>query len=79
MSRETFAAMPRVLLMRELRVRVEKRGFRTKEFVVVTTLLDAKAYPRDELATLYRDRWNAEIFHLDYRSSAGLYVERLAA
>jgi hypothetical protein len=65
MSRETFAALPRVLLMRELRVRVEKRGFRTKEIVVVTTLLDAEAYPRDELATLYRDRWNVE---LDIRS-----------
>ena len=65
MSRKAFAAMPRVLLMRELRVRVEKRGFRTKDIVVVTTLLDAEAYPRDELAALYRDRWNAE---LDIRS-----------
>ena len=65
MSRQAFAAMPRVLLMRELRVRVEKRGFRTKEIVVVTTLLDAEAYPRDELAALYRDRWNIE---LDIRS-----------
>jgi hypothetical protein len=61
MSRETFAALPRVLLMRELRARVEKRGFRTKEFVVVTTLLDAKAYPREQLAGLYRARWNAEL------------------
>jgi hypothetical protein len=65
MSRETFAALPRVLLMRELRVRVEKRGFRTKEFVVVTSLLDAKAYPREELAGLCRARWHAE---LDIRS-----------
>jgi Transposase DDE domain len=65
MSREMFAAMPRVLLMRELRVRVEQRGFRTKEFVVVTSLLDAKEYPRDELVGLYRARWNAE---LDIRS-----------
>jgi hypothetical protein len=65
MSREAFAILPRVLLMRELRVRVEKRGFRTKEFVVVTSLLDAKEYPRDELAGLYRARWNAE---LDIRS-----------
>jgi Transposase DDE domain len=61
MSREAFADLPRVLLMRELRVRVEKRGFRTKEFVVVTTLLDAKAYPREQLAGLYRARWHAEL------------------
>jgi hypothetical protein len=27
----------------------------------------------------YEKRWLIEIFHLDHRSSAGLYVERLAA
>jgi hypothetical protein len=65
MSREEFAALPRVLLMREVKVRVDKRGFRTKVFVVVTTLLDPEAFPRHELAGLYRARWHAE---LDIRS-----------
>jgi hypothetical protein len=65
MSREEFAALPRVLTMRELRVRLDKPGFRTKEFVVVTTLLDPGAFPREELEGLYRDRWHAE---LDIRS-----------
>jgi hypothetical protein len=61
MSRQEFAAMPRVLVMRELRVRVEQRGFRTRRFVVVTTLLDATVSSRKELEGLYRARWNAEI------------------
>jgi hypothetical protein len=65
MSREEFAALPRVLPMRELRVRVDKPGFRTKVFVVVTSLLDAGLYPREEVASLYRARWHAE---LDIRS-----------
>ena len=65
MSRAEFAAMPRVLPMRELRVRVEKRGFRTRQLVVVTTLLDPGAYSREDLAGLYRARWHAE---LDIRS-----------
>src|SRR4051795_474440 len=65
MSREEFAALPRVLLMRETKVRVDKRGFRTKVFVVVTTLLDPEAFPRQELEDLYRTRWHAE---LDIRS-----------
>jgi len=65
MSREEFAALPRVLLMREVKVRVDKRGFRTKVFVVVTTLLDPEAFPPKELAGLYRARWHAE---LDIRS-----------
>ena len=46
MSREEFAALPRVLAMRELRVRVDKPGFRTRSFVVVTSLLDPAAFPR---------------------------------
>ena len=65
MSREAFAVLPRVLVMGELRVRVEKPGFRTKHFVVVTSLLDAKQYPRAAISRLYRDRWNVE---LDIRS-----------
>jgi Transposase DDE domain len=65
MSREAFAVLPRVLLMRELRVRVEKPGFRTKHFVVVTSLLDSKQYPRADVSKLYRARWNVE---LDIRS-----------
>jgi hypothetical protein len=65
MTREEFAALPRVMVMRELRVRVEQPGFRTRSFVVVTTLLDPAAFPRDELAALYRARWYAE---LDIRS-----------
>jgi hypothetical protein len=65
MSREEFAALPRVMTMRELRVRVEQPGFRTRSLVVVTTLLDPEAFPRRELAAIYRARWHAE---LDLRS-----------
>src|SRR4051812_268264 len=56
MSREEFAAMPRAMTMRELRVRVGRRGFRVKVFVVVTSLADARAFPAAELAALYRRR-----------------------
>jgi hypothetical protein len=69
MGREEFAALPRVLVMRELRVRIEQAGFRTKSLVVVTSLLDAELYPRAELATLYRQRWHCE---LDIRSIKSL-------
>jgi hypothetical protein len=65
MGREEFAALPRAMTMRELRVRVGQRGFRTRSFVVVTTLLDPAAYPAEELASLYRRRWHGE---LDIRS-----------
>jgi len=40
---------------------VGKAGFRTRSFVVVTTLLDPEAFPREGLAGLYRARWHAEL------------------
>jgi Transposase DDE domain len=61
MSPAEFAALPRAMAMREVRVRVEQPGFRTRSLVVVTSLLDAAAFRRGELAGLYRARWYAEI------------------
>ena len=46
-------------------MRVDRPGFRVRVLVVATTLLDADAYTRDDLAGLYRQRWTAE---LDLRS-----------
>ncbi len=42
-------------------VRVEKPGFRTETLVVMTTLLDAEEYPSEEIALLFRQRWQAEL------------------
>jgi Transposase DDE domain len=64
-DREAYLALPELLMIRELRVRVEQLGFRTKILVVATTLLDADEFTKDDLAQLYRARWNAE---LDLRS-----------
>lgn len=60
MDRETFAALPDFLLVRETRVRIEQPGFRTTMLTVATTLLDAEEFTATDLATLYRARWNAE-------------------
>lgn len=64
-GRKAQLAMPRYLTVREVRVRIQQPGFRTKAIVVVTTLLDPKRYPKEDLAELYRARWNNE---LDLRS-----------
>jgi len=61
MSKEQHAALPDMLTMREVRVRVPQKGFRTKELVVVTTLLDPDTYPATAIAQLYRRRWQAEL------------------
>jgi putative transposase len=61
MSAEQYAALPAELTLREIRIRVAEKGFRTKSLVVVTTLLDAAEYPPEEIALLYRRRWQAEL------------------
>ncbi len=51
----------RPLEIRELEVKVAKRGFRTKTLRLATTLTDAKKYPKKMLADGYRQRWHAEL------------------
>jgi hypothetical protein len=64
-DRPTYNALPEAITVREVRFRVEQPGFRTRSVVVVTTLLDPAQASKDELASLYRARWNNE---LDLRS-----------
>jgi len=61
MSLLEFSRLPHSILMRELLVQVDKKGFRTRQFVIVTSLLDPIKYPAWELANLYRARWHAEL------------------
>ncbi len=61
MDAETYATIPKTLTVRELKVRVAIRGFRVQQFVVVTTLTDAEHYAKDEIATLFRQRWHVEL------------------
>jgi putative transposase len=61
MSPDQYKALPASLSVREVRVRVEQQGFRTRELVVVTTLLDPQKYTAGEVAKLYRRRWQAEL------------------
>ena len=64
-DRKTYQSLPEDLTIRETRIRVEQPGFRSKAIVVVTTLLDPEQTTTEDLALLYRARWNNE---LDLRS-----------
>jgi len=65
MDAETYARIPDDLEVRELRVTVEQPGFRVDKLVLVTTMLEAEGYTREEVANLFLQRWNIE---LDFRS-----------
>ncbi|MCA1693993.1 MAG: IS4 family transposase [Actinobacteria bacterium] len=65
LDRDAYHALPGFITVRETRIRVRQPGFRTREIVVVTTLLDPEQTTKEDLATLYRARWHNE---LDLRS-----------
>jgi hypothetical protein len=88
LSAEAYAALPASLLVRELRYRIQQPGYRTREVLLVTTLLDPNTYPATKLAELYAQRWQVEVnlrhlkqtLHLDVlkcKSVAGVHKELL--
>jgi hypothetical protein len=79
MDEELYADMPASIQVREVRHRVTQPGFRVEDLTVVTTLLDADAYPTEDIADLYYERWQVEVFHPHYPSSERLYHAGRAA
>jgi hypothetical protein len=59
-TRESLAALPDSLVLREVQYRIDRPGFRTRQITLVTTLLDAEIYRVADLAELYRRRWQVE-------------------
>jgi hypothetical protein len=60
LAKEALAALPDVLMLREVRYQISTPGFRTREITLMTTLLDAGIYRVVDLAELYRQRWQVE-------------------
>lgn len=58
---------PRAILqwleLREIRVRVQRPGFKAGELRLWTSLLDSKSAPARELIELYAQRWEHELFY----------------
>lgn len=61
MSQSEYDSYPSSISVRHIKYKVPRQGFRTREVVVATTLLDASEYPVAELAELYRRRWEVEL------------------
>ena len=67
MDPKTWHEMPETLTLREITYTVPVKGFRSKRIVLVTTLTDAKLFPRQAFADLYLQRWEAELFLRDIK------------
>jgi len=76
MSALQYALLPPHIEVRELRYRIRRRGFRTRQVTLVTTLLDAERYPAKVLAEQYLDRWQIEVNLRDLKITLGMDVLR---
>jgi len=68
--------VPKELSVRVLRFQLQVRGFRAQSVTLVTTLLDPKAYPAEELARLYARRWRIELWFRHIKTSLGMETLR---
>lgn len=60
LTKEQYDLLPDEIEVRELRYQVHRKGFRVKQVTLLTTLLNADIFTLDELADLYRRRWEIE-------------------
>ena len=72
LSPAEWAQLPDTLTVRVVRVCVSQRGFRTRELTLVTTLLDPKLYPAEDIAQAYARRWKLEMCLDDLKTTLGL-------
>jgi hypothetical protein len=58
---QEWLQLPEFIDLRLVRCTLEVPGYRTRQVILVTTLLDNVAYPPEALSELYRRRWSMEL------------------
>ena len=59
-----------------LRFQLHCPGYRSESVTLVTTLVDAQAYPAQDVVQLYTRRWKIELWFRDIKTSMGMEVLR---
>ena len=72
MDEATYAMIPETLTLREIRFNITEPGRRTQSLTVVTTLVDADEYSKQDIADLYGFRWSSELDIRSIKQSLGL-------
>jgi len=68
--------IPHELEVRVLRFHLARRGYRPESVTLVTTLINARKYPAQDIAELYARRWQIELWFRDLKTSMGMEVLR---
>jgi hypothetical protein len=68
--------LPARITVRAIRFRTSIRGFRSREIILFTSLIDRKKYPKKTLMDLYYRRWEMELRIRDVKTTMGLELLR---
>lgn len=60
-SREDWEALPPTMRMREVTMTIKDANNKCRTITLVTTLLDPKKYPKQDVLNLFRERWSCEL------------------
>jgi hypothetical protein len=72
LSAQQWALLPAQITVRIIRFTATIRGFRSRRVTLVTTLLDPKRYPAEDLIALYARRWRLELCLRDLKTTMGM-------
>jgi hypothetical protein len=75
MSRVQWQALPATLTLRAVKSSLYQKGFRVRQVILITTLLDPKSYPAEEILQAYLRRWRLEMCLDDLKTT--LHMESL--
>jgi len=73
-TRAQWDDLPDELILRQIKVTINQPGFRTQEYYLITSLIDSVNYRADELASLYYQRWDVELFFRDIKTTLDMNV-----
>lgn len=72
LSQDEFAQLPKNLTIRIIKYYIPSPGYRTKQVVLATTLLDSKVYPPTKIMGLYGQRWEVELDLKHLKTTLGM-------
>jgi len=73
---EEWKEIPDRIIVRHVTVIVNEPGYRSKKYILATTLLEEEKYPQEALANLYLRRWKVELFIRDIKTTMRMDILR---
>jgi hypothetical protein len=76
LSPQEFDALPDSLRVRQIKLQPKIKGCRVQTIILVTTLLDPRAFPAQALGELYFQRWSVELHFREIKTLLRLDILR---